>query len=178
MMSENPSENRAGKTPSAGVTAAATLGILGSVSALFTWGWFLRSMISLPADSTGKPAYESHPIAFFGIALVPPLLIGMGLRIGVGLFQLRPWARRGALVWASLALVFSSAVIALRPYETFVIPTDFVSSEISFRQLLAVAFVIFTFPFGAWWLILFTRRHVIAQFETSTPQENSETRNS
>ena len=164
-MSEVLTDNRNMETRSAGVTAAATLGILGSISALFAWGWFFVSMLGLPRDDQGKHAYEAHPLSFFAIALVPPLLIGMGLRIGIGLFQLKPWARRGALLWASLALVFSSTVIAFRPYETFVISDSFVSSEASFRQLLAVSFVIFTFPFGAWWLILFTRHHVIAQFE-------------
>jgi hypothetical protein len=164
-MSEVLTDNRNAETRSAGVTAAATLGMLGSISALFAWGWFFVSMLGLPRDDHGKHVYEAHPLFFFAIALVPPLLIGMGLRIGIGIFQLKPWARRGALLWASLALVFSSAVIAFRPYETFVISESFVSSEASFRQLLAVSFVIFTFPFGAWWLILFTRRHVIAQFE-------------
>lgn len=173
-MGEVLSNNPVVGSRSAGVTAAATLGILGSISALFAWGWFVHAMFGLPADSHGKQVYETHPISFFGIALLPPLLIGMGFRIGIGLFQLRPWARRGALLWATLALAFSSAVIAFRPYETFVIPNELVSGEVSFRQLLAVGFVIFTFPFGAWWLILFTRRHVIAQFEAAARLKSAE----
>ena len=177
-MNEVLPEKRVMEKRSAGVTAAATLGILGSISALFAWGWFFLSVLALPVDGHGRHAYESHPVSFFAIALVPPLLIGTGLRIGIGLFQLRGWARRGALLWASLALVFSSGMIAFRPYETFVIPESFVSPEVSFRQLLAVSFVIFTFPFGAWWLILFTRRHVIAQFEPSGPLESAGTRTS
>ena len=177
-MSEVPGENPVKETRSAGVTAAATLGILGSVSALFAWGWFFLGMLGPPAEYGGRHAYEAHPFSFFAIALVPPLLIGMGFRIGIGLFQLRPWARRGALFWAALALTFSSAVIAFQPYETFVIPNEVVSAEVSFRQLLAVGFVIFTFPFGAWWLILFTRRHVIVQFEPAVARESVEIRNS
>ncbi len=168
-MDEVVSQKQIEKFRSAGVTAAAGLGILGSISALIVWGWFFLGMLGLPRDNDGRRAYESHPLAFFAIALVPPFLIGFGLRISIGLFQLRPWARRGALFWAAIALAFSSAVIAFRPYETFVISENFVSSEESFRQLLAVSFVIFTFPFGAWWLLLFTRRHIIAQFERATP---------
>ena len=120
-MTEVLTEVRNSRTPSAGVTAAATLGILGSVSALFAWGWFFRSMLSLPLDNNGRHAYQAHPISFFAIALLPPLLIAFGIRISIGLFQLRPWARRGALLWATLALLFSSSVIAFHPYETFVI---------------------------------------------------------
>jgi hypothetical protein len=167
-MSEVVTQNRTAETRSAGVTAAATLGILGSFSALFAWGWCFLAMLGLPVDSHGRHAYEANPIAFFSIALVPPLLIALGVRTSIGLFQLRPWARRGALLWATLALAFSSAVIAFRPYETFVISENFVSPVDSLRQLLAVSFVIFTFPFGAWWLVYFTRRRVIAQFESAT----------
>lgn len=163
-MTEALIEDRNYRNPSAGVTAAATLGVLGSLSALFAWGWFFRSMLSLPLDSNGKHAYQAHPVSFFAIALVPPLLIALGIRTSMGLFQLRPWARRGALLWAALALLFSSFVIAFHPYETFVIRDEFVSSEVSFKQLLAVSFVIFTFPVAAWCLLYFTRKRVIAQF--------------
>jgi hypothetical protein len=167
-------EVRNSRVPSAGVTAAATLGILGSVSALFAWGWFFRSMLSLPLDSNGKHAYQAHPISFFAIALLPPLLIAFGIRISIGLFQLRPWARRSALLWATLALLFSSSVIAFHPYETFVIREDFVSSEVSFKQLFAFSFVIFTFPMAAWCLLYFTRKRVIAQFSDPVPESSTE----
>jgi len=77
------------------------------------------------------------------------------------------------LLWAALALAFSSAVIAFQPYETFVIREDFVGPEVSLKQLLAISFVIFTFPVGAWWLIYFTRRHVIKQFQPDAPRQSS-----
>ncbi len=76
---------------SAGVTASATLSLLGSASALLVWGWFFQGLVALPRDAHGRQAYQSHPIAFFSLALVPPILIAMGLRMGVGLFQLKPW---------------------------------------------------------------------------------------
>ncbi len=167
-MTEILSGNRAATVRSAGVTAAATLGVLGSISALFAWGWFFVSMLNLPKDDQGKHVYQTHPFSFFAIAAVPPLLIALGLRTSIGLFQLRPWARRGALLWAGLALLFSSFVIAFRPYETFIIREEFVSSEVSFKQLLAVSFVIFTFPVAAWCLLYFTRKRVIAQFGENT----------
>ncbi len=161
-------EIRTRRTPSAGITAAATLGALGSFSALFAWGWFFLTMLGLPADGKGRQVYQTHPLSFFAIALIPPLLIAMALRTSIGLFQLRPWARRSALLWASLALLFSSSVIAFRPYETFVISEEFSSNVASFKQLFAFSFVIFTFPVAAWCLLYFTRKRVIAQFEQST----------
>lgn len=163
-MTEVLTENRVEKTRSAGVTAAATLGILGSASALGVWGWFFLSMLSIPVNRHGKHFVQLHPIAFVLTALIPPLLIATGIRISIGLFQLRPWARRGALLWAALALLFSASVIAFYPYETFVIHDDLESPIASFRQLLAFSFVIFSFPVAGWCLLYFTRKRVIAQF--------------
>jgi hypothetical protein len=162
-------EIRSPRTPSAGITAAATLGALGSLSALFAWGWFFLTMLSMPIDEKGKHVYQTHPLSFFAIALIPPLLIAMALRTSIGLFQLRPWARNAALLWAALALLFSSSVIAFRPYETFIIPEEFASNLASFKQLLALSFVIFTFPVAAWCLLYFTRKRVIAQFADPIP---------
>jgi hypothetical protein len=154
---------------SAGVTASATLAMLGSASALLIWGWVFRGLATLPRDGHGRHAYESHPIAFFSLALVPPLLTAIGLRMGVGLFQLRPWARKAALWWAVIALTFSLSVIAFRPYQTFVIPEQFVSDAESLKQLLAIAMVIFTLPTSVWWIFYFTRPSVKLQFQPANP---------
>ena len=154
---------------SAGVTASATLSLLGSASALLVWGWFFLGLMALPRDSQGKLAYLAHPIAFISLALVPPLLIALGLRLGVGLFGLKPWARKAALLWATLALTFSLSVIAFRPYETFVIPERFVGEAESVKQLLAIALLIFIFPISLWWIFFFRRPSVILQFESGHP---------
>jgi hypothetical protein len=161
-------------TRSAGVTAAATLALLGGASALFVWGWFFRGLLDLPADSTGKHAYQSHPVAFFSLMLVPPFLIALGLRTGVGLFQVKMWARKAAIYWAVIALAFSLSVIAFRPYETFVIPDRYVTDAESLKQLLAVSMVIFIFPVSVWWLFYFTRRGVKRQFEDSHSESSLE----
>ena len=144
---------------------------------MLVWGWVFHGLATLPRDANGQRAYESHPVAFFSLALVPPVLIAIGLRMGVGLFQLRPWARKAALWWAAIALTFSLSVIAFRPYQTFVIPERFVSDAESLKQLLAVAMVIFTFPISVWWIFYFTRPTVKMQFQAAdpinTPQESS-----
>jgi hypothetical protein len=162
-------------TRSAGVTAAATLSLMGSASALLIWGWFFHGLLELPRDAQGRPAYETHPLAFFSLVLVPPLLIALGFRMSVGLFQLKHWARMGAIVWAVIALTFSLSVIAFRPYETFVIPERFVSDVESLKQLLAIALLIFLFPISVWWIFYFTRPGVKSQFQASNsakpPQE-------
>jgi len=156
-------------TRSAGVTASATLSMLGSASALLVWGWFFQGLATLPRDANGSYAYQSRPIAFLSLALVPPLLVALGLRMGVGLFQLKPWARRAALLWAAIALALSLSVIAFRPYETFVIPERFVGEAESLKQLLAIALLIFVFPSSLWWIFFFTRPSVKLQFQSGHP---------
>lgn len=149
---------------SAGVTAAATLVILGGVTALFVWGNFFMMLLNAPPDEKGKHLYQTHTVAFLLIALVPSGLIALGIRTGIGLFQLRTWARSAALMWASLALFFCLAMIAFRPFETFFIPDHFVSDLESFKQLVALSFIFLLFPVSLWWLFLFRSKSVKLQF--------------
>ncbi len=153
------------ETRSAGVTAAAALSLMGSVIALLAWGWFFRGMLAIPPDRFGKPFYAPHPFWFSIVALVPPFLIALSFFTGIGLFQLKPWARRSALIWATAAMSFSSLIIAFRPYETFTIDERFVSDVAALEQLIVIALIIFLLPISAWWLFYFTREHVVRQFE-------------
>lgn len=166
---------------SAGVTAAATLAILACASAFFVWGNFFLTLLNAPPDTDGKQLYQTHTIAFLLISVVPSVLIALGLLTGIGLFRLRGWARRAALVWASIALFFSLAVIAFRPYETFFIPERFVSDFESLKQLAAISFVLLLLPLSVWWLFLFRSQSVKQQFlssdsrsspSASTPHDN------
>ena len=150
---------------SAGVTAAATLAVLGSLIAFFVWGEFIIPLINLRADASGKHLYEVRPLAFALVALVPPMLVALGLATGIGLFQLRSWARRAALLWASIALAFCLSMIALRPFETFAIPEHFVTDVESTRQLLAISVVVMLLPVSIWWLFFFRLKSVVAQFD-------------
>jgi hypothetical protein len=148
---------------SAGVTAAATLAILGCSSAFFLWGYFLVSLLNAHAEQ-GKPVYQSHLGLFAVVALVPSGLIALGIRTGIGLFQLRPWARVSALAWAGIAATFCLMIIALRPFETFFIPDRFVAPTESLKQLLVIGFVILVLPVSVWWLFLFRTKAVKEQF--------------
>ncbi len=160
---------------SAGVTAAATLAVLGSLLAFFIWGAYIRPLIDLRANINGQHFYEARPLAFTLIALVPPMLVALGLGTGIGLFQLRPWARKAALLWASIALAFCLSMIALRPFETFAIPQHFVSEVESMRQLLAISILVMLLPVSIWWLFFFRMKSVVAQFDgPRTPSSPSE----
>ena len=163
-----------GRIRSAGVTAAATLSVSGSVLAFFVWGWLFLPLIDLPPDPNGKYPYQVHPLPFALIALVPPFLVALGLRTGIGLFRLRPWARKAALLWASIALAFCLSMIALRPFETFVIPERAVSDLESLKQLLAASTVLTLLPISIWWLFFFRLKSVLRQFESEERPASSQ----
>jgi len=139
----------------------------------FLWSWLFLPLLDLPPDSHGRHAYMAHPLVFALVALVPPSLVSLGLGTGIGLFQLRPWARKAALLWALIALVFCLSVIALRPFETFAIPEHFVTEAESIRQLLAISAVFMLLPISLWWLFFFRLDSVVKQFEGQTTTATS-----
>jgi hypothetical protein len=157
---------------SAGVTCAAALAILGSGSGLFVWGNLLLGVLNSEPIAQGKHLYELYPFTLLMIFSVPLFLIASGIRTGIGLFQLKPWARRAALLWAGVALCFCLYIIAFRPFETFFIPTHFVGELESFKQLLAISLVIAMFPVSVWWIFLFRMPSVKRQFEPPPAPES------
>jgi hypothetical protein len=150
------------------------LAILGCSSALLLWGIFLLNLLNAPLNQDGKHFYEIYPVTVALIAFVPSILVALGIRTGIGLFHLRPWARVAALSWASVSLVFCLTLIALRPFETFFIPDHFVGPLESQKQLIAIAFVILLLPVSVWWLFLFRMKSVKEQFQAGVAEEQGE----
>jgi hypothetical protein len=56
-------------------------------------------------------------------------------------------------------------MIAFRPFETFFIPSHFVSEVESFKQLFAISLVIALFPVSLWSIFFFRLPKVKRQFE-------------
>ena len=150
---------------SAGVTAAATFALLLSISALPAWGYLWLPLLDAPPDSNGLRVYQTYPIAFAVCTFLPPFLIAFTVRTAIGILQLRPWARLAALVWAAAAFVLCLSIVAFRPFETFFIPTRFVSQADSFKQLVTMSFVIMLLPTSLWWLFFFRLSSVKRQFQ-------------
>jgi hypothetical protein len=157
---------------SAGVTAAATYAILCCVTALGFWGYVVLIMVNSTADHQGRHLYQKFPGLFLLVALLPPALIALGIRTAVGLFQLRPWARLAALVWAAFSLILCLALIAYRPFETFFIPHRFVRETELFKQMVAISFLLMILPVSVWWLFLFRAKSVKMQFLSSESQSS------
>lgn len=158
---------------SAGVTCAAALSFCGSLFALYVWSGIYFGIVQSSPDSRGHHLYDLHPLAFAVIVAVPVFLIVCGMCLGVGLFQLRAWARRAALIWATVALLFCLGMIAFRPFQTFVIPENFVGETESFKQLLAIMAIVLLLPVSVWWLFFFRLASVKRQFDPNAGPEDS-----
>jgi hypothetical protein len=149
---------------SAAVTAAATLVLLSCTTCFLVWGYVLLTLLNAPVDLAGHHFYQLYPRLFFPFAFIPSSLIALGFRTGLGILQLRPWARIAALIWAAVAMVFCLALIAFRPFETFFIPDTFVGPAESLQQLASISFVILLLPTSIWWLLLFRSKSAKLQF--------------
>lgn len=156
---------KTGHYRSAGVTAAATFALLASASALLAWGSVLLPLLNAPPDSASRHVYQIYPVQFALLTFVPPLLIAVTVRTAIGIFQLRPWARLAALIWAAAALAACLAIIAFRPFETFFIPRRFATQAESFKQLMTISCVIMLLPASLWWLFFFRLSSVKHQFQ-------------
>ena len=64
-------------------------------------------------------------------------------------------------------------MIAFHPFETFFIPEKFVSELESFKQLLAISFVIALFPVSLWSIFFFRLPSVKRQFEEPARPESA-----
>lgn len=143
---------------SPGVIAAAVTGLfLGAIALLGAVFFFIviAVVVARRAPSTGPLAIV---VAFFFIVI----LLGAGiscLAVSIGLLLRKNWARIGALVWAGIVTALSAcgmligALAALRSRASpngarFVLP------------VLAGAGLLI----GVWWLLLFARKEVAAQF--------------
>lgn len=151
----------------AAITAAATLAIVGSCIALLAWGWFSYYLFeTVQSFHLKRIPLKNWEILFIGaVAVVPPVLAILGLQTGAGLFRLNAWARKSALCWAGASLLFCAYLLASHPYQILVIDSDQWSSELALlKQFFAQALLIALVPVSIWWIFLFTRTSVKAQF--------------
>jgi hypothetical protein len=114
------------------------------------------------AKSSLFPAFMLPVLIFFWIFL---LLCGLFLSVvGIQVIRLRNWARISLLVIAGLMLFFGVMGIAVIFVTLFIsTPAD---PRVSRGLLAAILALIYGIPtaISVWWLILFTRRSVVAQF--------------
>ncbi|MBV9886383.1 MAG: hypothetical protein JO119_07545 [Acidobacteria bacterium] len=151
---------------STAVMASGVVAILGSI---VTAIGILIGMMGL-VISFGRPnPMETMPglrvitaammVIFFAVAI-------WGAFSGVGLIRFRNWARISVLVWAGIAAPICLLVVGFMAFIP--IPTS-PDSPISVTMIRVMMMVFYGGPLAiaVWWLILFTRPAIVAQFKSA-----------
>ncbi|HEY4979470.1 MAG TPA: hypothetical protein VII25_09920 [Candidatus Acidoferrum sp.] len=157
---------------SASIIAAGILAILGSLLAMLSMAVALMGLYLTPAQRD-VPAFASSAAAvMFGFLFFVALF---GVFTGIGLLRLKNWARISALIWAGVTVFFSSLgvmTILLIPFPA--VPT---APNVNMAAVKAFVAAFYALPIliGIWWLILFNKAAIKAQFTGTTPVASTDT---
>jgi membrane protease YdiL (CAAX protease family) len=150
---------------SGGVIAAAIVGVLLSAVSLLFVVLFLIGISAGAANNVKGAGPAALAVAFVMMFVLFCAAIA-GLVISVGLLFQKNWARLGALIWGGVGGAFSvvgtllAALSLLQPMPR--------TADVIGRVLLLAIFAAGAL-IGIWWLVLFTRKSVIAQFVALEP---------
>jgi hypothetical protein len=150
-------EGKSGPGASASILAVAALQFLGSVVLLVPASLFLFKDLRLhhKYPLNYRPL---HPAVYAVYVALPIGFALLGILTSVGLCFLREWARRVTLFLAVAPAAIYTALVILRPPSIF--PRGF--GDIYLYVVEGSLFLLI--PVSLWWLILFTRASVKAQF--------------
>ena len=147
------------------ITAAAVVALIGSflllIFGLLLGGYLGTMLYSLskryPGLDINKSADTTASVLIhilFGISAAFVILGVLGAFTAGGLLRMRPWARRSIIAWcigSTLACLFG--LVYPGPH-----------SEFHINSTLILVPMLFLFPINAWWLLLFFRPEIRAQF--------------
>jgi hypothetical protein len=151
--------------PSASIVAAGIVAILGSliVTAFSLFTITVLSSKSFQEFEAGQPGFAKWVAYVFGVCLIAGAVYVFAC--GIGVMRLRNWARTSLMVISGLLLLFSCIEALVTIFSVLLVnlpgPPD------TKWLIVGMLALIFGVPVGVavWWLILFTRRSVVAQFE-------------
>jgi uncharacterized membrane protein (DUF2068 family) len=155
--------------PSAAVIIAGILAILGSLFAMLCMGLGLMGLYLTPAIKT-RP--DTPPIPPFAQSAATIMFVVMffiavvGIFTGIGLFQLKNWARMAALIWAGITTFFSAiAIVAILLIPFGALPNA-QGTNANMAGVKATLVIFYGLPIliGVWWLILFNQKGTKALF--------------
>src|SRR5882757_1470920 len=141
------------------VRAAASSIVFLSVIHIIFWAWL--ALTARSTDSFEFPySYLFGALCVFSAAGLP------GIVVGAGLFRSKNWARVAALVLSVLVGCFSAlSVLALFVVSFATLPLGLGVEIPRKSDLLRVGGIyVLIFAVAAWWLVVFSRKSVAAQF--------------
>jgi len=154
------------KKPTASVTAAGVVAIIGSVLILLGTTLVVLVLFLMPESPTGPqvPAMARNLTAG-GTAFFAGLAI-FGIFSGVGVLRLEKWARISVLVWSGITVMLCGCIIVFVAVMPFPTAPNALANEDVTAVVRTVTALFYGIPTGiaVWWLSLFNRKEIVAQF--------------
>jgi MFS family permease len=148
------------------VTAAAVVAILGSLFLLLCCSVIFFGILSLKLTGTTP---EPPPFVRTAMLATQGFMMGLclfGIATGIGLIYLRNWARISILTWGGLSVFFGAIGIPIGYFALSSPLPNAPALPAEGMQVRWILLLIYGLPLlvGMWWLILFNRKSVKAQF--------------
>ena len=152
---------------SASVTVAAIVAILSGLFFLLccSFAFFGFLLVKLPGTTSEiPPLVRNTMLATEGLMMCLSLF---GIATGIGLIYLRNWARISILIWGGMLVFFGGIgipIALLMPIPSTPNVPDLPADSVQAVRLIFLAIYGMPLLIGIWWLILFNRKTVKAQF--------------
>ncbi|MHB8755333.1 MAG: hypothetical protein ACYC92_10320 [Candidatus Acidiferrales bacterium] len=143
------------------VTASAIILFFGSAIAVLMALLMLLAFKATPLPPEQRAVEWTMPIVY-------ALVAAWGIPTGVGILQLRPWARTSIIVMSGMAIVFTvCGALGMMALPLLFQQEPGVPSA-AIKVVMFVGLIIMAVPLAIaiWWVILFTRRRVRLEFAT------------
>lgn len=153
---------------SASVTAAGVVAIV--CSALTSFGVLLGTLGLLFSFGLSHrlPSPPFVQVMTFAMMIIFLAISVFGIFAGIGLLRLKNWARIATLVWAGITVPNSAFIILLFVLIPIPTPPGTPPNFVYLFRFFSVLFYGIPLTIAVWWLILFTRKSVAAQFAVQT----------
>jgi hypothetical protein len=159
--------------PSGPVVAAGIVAIIGSCLAILGAVLGLFGMTMLPSTpSAGQLPSGIQTMAT--VVLVVWLAVAVfGITTGVGILRLKNWARISALAWAAISAGLCSIILLFSMIMPLPAPNGPHPISTTTLRMFIILFYSIPVVVGIWWLILFNRPRVRAEFLDTTSAEQA-----
>jgi hypothetical protein len=152
---------------SASVTVAAVAAILGGLFFLlcFSAAILVMLLVKLPGAASELPPFLRN-----FMLVTQGFMIGVslfGIATGIGLIYLRHWARISILIWGGMSVffgIFGTLIVFLMPLSPTPNTADLPTGSMAAVRWIFLGIYGLPLLIGIWWLILFNRKSVKAQF--------------
>ena len=152
--------------PSASIVTVAVVQFLGSGAVLLGWGRVLWGLILFYRMYPRNHQVLASEIWIFFIAL-PIGFALLGVVTSIGLLFLREWARQLTILLSTVPVSVYALLFVLRPPSLFP-PSPGPGGIFALGDIylpIVGYLLVLLIPVSIWWLILFTRASVKAQFQ-------------